>query len=574
MGLETLRVLPGIQRDGTKLDSPVYTDGEWVRFQRGRPRKMGGYSRISDSINGPVYGIHVWTRQDTNLIATFSGSGVEQVQVDNQFVGAAIYDRTPTAWLNNGNVVWQYTTLYDSAANSEKVLLIAHAGNNLKNIDDDTPTDIYYADVSDTSKLVPMGSEWQVSGGVVAAAPYLIAYGSDGKVVWSNQNEPRNATTGDAGTTRATDKKIIKGLPIRGSGKSPSILLWSLDSVIKMSYIGGPAVFMFDTITTESSVLSSSGIIEYDGDFYWAGLDGFMVYNGKVQELPNNTNLNYFYDNLEFQQRQKVFAMKVPRFGEIWWFYPVKGETECSRAVIYNVREQVWYDASISRTSSSISKTVRNPVMADSEVLQTTIRLRLGTVTGKFLYDEIVTGGFSGAKGQVVKVTDNSVYLKNVTGIFRDTPPETVTCLSGSSTVIRAESTVQYGLWLHEFGFNKIVGDDELSIRSGFETSDVSMLTGGPATPEGQPVNSHTRIVQIEPDFVQNGDITFNMITQKTARSPEKVSSDYRITETTEFIKPRHQGRIVRLRFSSDSLNGDYQLGKILIETAPGDEKA
>lgn len=574
MGLETLRVLPGIQRDGTKLDSPVYTDGEWVRFQRGRPRKMGGYSRISDKVNGPVYGVHVWSRQDTNLIAAFSGSGIEQVQVDNQFVGAAIYDRTPDTWKNNDNIVWQYTTLYDSAANSEKVLLIAHAGNNLRNIDDDTATDIYYADVSDTSKLVAMGPEWRVSGGVVAAAPYLIAYGSDGKIIWSNQNEPRNATTGDAGTTRATDKKIVKALPIRGSGKSPSVLLWSLDSVIRMSYIGGQAVFMFDTMTTESSVLSSSGIIEYDGDFYWAGIDGFMVYNGKVQELPNNTNLNYFYDNLEFRQRQKVFAMKVPRFGEIWWFYPVKGETECSRAVIYNVREQIWYDANIKRTSASSSKTVRNPVMTDSDMIQKTVRLRLTGVTGKFLYGETVTGGFSGAKGTVVKVTDNNVYLKDVEGFFRDTPPETVTCTTGSASVQRAENTVQYSLWLHEFGFNKIVGDDELSIKSSFETSDVSMLTGGPATPEGQPLNAHTRIVQVEPDFVQNGDITMNIITQKTARAPEKMSADFTITDKTEFIKPRHQGRIVRLKFSSDSLNGDYQLGKILIETAQGDEKA
>ena len=44
----TIKVLPltvgaGIQRDGTQLASPTYTDGKWVRFQYGRPRKMGGY---------------------------------------------------------------------------------------------------------------------------------------------------------------------------------------------------------------------------------------------------------------------------------------------------------------------------------------------------------------------------------------------------------------------------------------------------------------------------------------------------------------------------------------------------
>ena len=39
----SLQIKPGIQRDGTIFDAPTYVDGRWVRFQRGRPRKMGGY---------------------------------------------------------------------------------------------------------------------------------------------------------------------------------------------------------------------------------------------------------------------------------------------------------------------------------------------------------------------------------------------------------------------------------------------------------------------------------------------------------------------------------------------------
>lgn len=573
MTIQTLTILPGIQRDGTKLDSVRYTDGEWVRFMRGRPMKMGGYRRISNSVNGPVYGIHVWNRQGTNLITAFSGSGVEQIQVDNQFVGAVIYDRTPTGWINNSNVVWQFCTLYDDAAGSDKSLLIAHPGQNLNNIDEGLVSDVYYADANSNSKFVAMGPEWRVSGGVVAAAPYLIAYGSDGRVIWSNQNEPRNASTGDAGADRITDKKIVKGLQIRGSGKSPAVLLWSIDSVIKMSYIGGPAVFQFDTVTSESSVLSSNGIVEYDGDFYWAGLDRFMIYNGKVQELPNDTNVNYFYDNLNYAQRQKVFAMKVPRYGEIWWFYPVVGESECTHAVVYNVRERVWYDVKLNRTAGSSSRTVRHPVMTDSQEIIQTVRLRLTSVTGKFLYGDVVTGSFSNATGTVVKVTDTNIYLADVTGDFRAAPPETVTGPNGSGSTASVESTIQYSIWLHEVGKNKIVGDDELSIKSYFETSDISYLTGGPATPGGEPVDVNTRVVRLEPDFVQTGPIVMNLVTQKTANSEEIMSRDYVIEPTTEKLSAREQGRIVRLRFSNDSLNGHYEMGKILISTEPGDEK-
>lgn len=567
MGLELLNVLPGIQRDGTKLDSMRYVDGEWVRFQRGKPSKMNGYRRINDAVNGPVYGVHVWNRNTTNLITTFSKGGIEQTQVDNEFIGASLYDRTPANWSNHPDTLWQFTTLYDDASGSDKSLLIAHPGRNLNSIEDSSSVDIYYADANSNDKFVAMGPEWRVSGGVVAAAPYLIAYGSDGQVKWSNQNEPRNLTSGDAGQDRVTDKKIVKGLPIRGSGKSPSVLLWSVDSLIRMSYIGGPAVFQFDTLTNQTSVLSTNGIIEYDGVFYWAGLDRFMVYNGAVQELPNDTNLNYFYDNLNFAHRQKVFAVKVPRYGEIWWFYPVVGEEECSRAVIYNVREKIWYDAKINRTAGASSQTVRNPAMTDSDEVSQSIRLELSSITGEFLYTDEVTGSFSGATGTVIKVTGNSVYLKDVVGTFRFSPTETLTGPNGSATITNAYPTTQYSLWVHEMGKNKVIGDDELSIRSSIETRNISFISAA------QPTDVQTRITKLEPDFVQTGPITLNLVTQKTANSPAVVSESYTLTSDVEMISFREQGRIIRLRFVNDSLNGDYEMGRILMDIAPGDRK-
>lgn len=576
MALPEIAVLanpPGIQRDGTKLDANRYVDGQWVRFQRGRPKKMAGYRRITRKINGPVYGVHVWSRQSTNLITLFSGSGVEQIQVNNSFVGAAIYDRTPAGWVNNANLVWQFCTLYDSAAGSDKSLLLAHAGDNLRNIDEGTALPIYYADANTNAQFTALGAEWNISGGLVAAAPYLIAYGSDGKVIWSNQNEPRNATTGDAGTARITDKKIIKGLQIRGIGKSPSVLLWSIDSVIRMSYIGGPAVFAFEPVTSESSVLSSSGIIEYDGNFYWAGVERFFVYNGKVEELPNDTNVNFFYNNLNYEQRQKVFAIKVPKYGEIWWFFPVGSDLECSKAVIYNVREKVWYDVELPRTSGSNAQTVRNPVLVDSQKLTDTIRLRLSSVTGTFLIGDTLTGSFSAATGKVEKVTGSNVYLSGVVGTYRSSPPETVSGPNGSGTVDAAELTSQYAVWLHETGLNKIVGDDELSIKSFIETTDFSYLTGGPAIPGNSPVNFQTRLMRLEPDFILNGPLVVNVTGESTANSPTIISKDYVILETTDKLDLREQKRIIRVRFTSDCLNGNYEMGRVIMTIEQGDEK-
>jgi hypothetical protein len=57
---------PGIQRDGTLFDKEFYVDGQWVRFQRGRPRKIGGYRQITDSLAGPSRGIFVVPRSNSN----------------------------------------------------------------------------------------------------------------------------------------------------------------------------------------------------------------------------------------------------------------------------------------------------------------------------------------------------------------------------------------------------------------------------------------------------------------------------------------------------------------------------
>ncbi len=47
-----LKSLAGIKRDGTKYDGDFYIDGQWVRFQRGLPRKIGGYRSINKYFSG------------------------------------------------------------------------------------------------------------------------------------------------------------------------------------------------------------------------------------------------------------------------------------------------------------------------------------------------------------------------------------------------------------------------------------------------------------------------------------------------------------------------------------------
>jgi hypothetical protein len=149
-------------------------------------------------------------------------------------------------------------------------------------------------------------------------------------------------------------------------------LFWALDSLIRVSYTpttvstGGVAstfYWRYDIISSQSSILSSQCVIEYDGIYYWIGVDRFLLYNGTVKEIPNSMNQNYFFDNLNYAQSQKVWATKVPRFGEVWWFYPSANSNENDSYVAWDYVENHWTIGTLARTCGTDRSVFRNPIM-------------------------------------------------------------------------------------------------------------------------------------------------------------------------------------------------------------------
>ena len=69
---------PGIKRDGTKFEGDNYVDGRWVRFQRGLPRKMGGYRAINKYLQGLVRSLYVYTQNQLTYVHAGSADLVER----------------------------------------------------------------------------------------------------------------------------------------------------------------------------------------------------------------------------------------------------------------------------------------------------------------------------------------------------------------------------------------------------------------------------------------------------------------------------------------------------------------
>lgn len=601
----SLQIKPGIQRDGTLFDAPTYVDGRWVRFQRGRPRKMRGYRGIFLNASGISRGMIMNSQNGLNYIYSGWTNGLEMWQTDDDdgigagpttigFVGTldgAEYSLTGGSGYTNGtyagvsltggsgtgananitvaggevtlvtltsggtgyvsgevlsataasiggtgtgfevvftyvdefqpqtNYLWQFDIGYDVAGGANKI--VAHPGLNLRYIDNAVNTPVYAGDfpggamtpLADTGGSTPTGDPIEVSGGCVYLHPYLFVYGNDGLIKNCSAGDITDWNSADANETNVSTGKVVKGLPVRGGTTSPSGLFWSTDSVIRVSYapttVGASTIYWrYDIITSQSSIMSSECVIEYDGIFFWIGTDRFLMYNGVVQEVPNAMNYNYFFDNLNYSQRQKVWASKIPRWGEIWWFFPRGDSTECNDAIIFNIREQIWYDAGTAlgarRSAGVFSEVFSKPIWAGNE------ENNLGT----------------------------------------------------------------YTLWQNDTGTDEIYLTQQNAIQSYYETNNLGWVTGGPGADDPIGPNRWIRVERVEPDFNQVGNMNLYITGKSYAQdATETTSEPYVFSPTTPKIDMREQRREMRMKFESNTVRGDYEAGQILISADVGDER-
>lgn len=363
--------LPGVKRDGTLLDGEnYYVDALWMRFQRKRPRKMGGYQVIVKQFSGDGRGMWGMSEDGAVYLHVGAQSTLERVSIDALTgVPTGVIDRTPAGFTADDDNAWHFAELFDTVGTVN--YLIAHAAPWAANLADDTDRPVYIGQHTGIGPLTAVASVGPagngVSGGCSVFYPYAFYYGDDGYLQWSVPLLPSDVVGAGSGETRIARDKVVHGAPLRaGPGNAPSGLFWTLSSLVRLTFVGGSTIFNFDVIADESSILSPRGVVELDGRFYWPGLDRFLTFNGVVQEIPNDMNSNWFFENLNYDLRGLIWGYKVPRFGEIWWCYPRGTATECTHAIVYKPATGEWYDTPLpngGRSCGFFAQLYRYPFM-------------------------------------------------------------------------------------------------------------------------------------------------------------------------------------------------------------------
>ena len=696
----TLGVQAGIKRDGTKFESREYQDGVWCRFQRGTPKKMGGYREIFGTFTGIPRGMVVSPYNGVNYIFTGNRYGIDVFITGNtigvgsgpyianilpgysQFTVASnttndfvitstatptpidytsvfpagtkvIFDQTNPAvvfnvtgstfsspdttvtvtetiagsptdvWLYNTNYnpdarnLWQFDLQYSPAGGALKVL--AHPGLNLNNIDNAEETQVLVGDIipatpgvwnfyglADSTGQQPTYRPISVNGGVCVLYPYIFVYGDNGYIANNHVDTTYGTQTltdwngATANQINMSSSKVVKGMPVRGGTNSPSGLFWATDSLIRVSFTGtAPLYWRYDIVSSQISTMSSSCFVEMDGVFYWLGVDRFYQYNGVVSVLPNDKNVNWLFDNVNFEERQKVWATKVPRYNEIWFFYPRGSATEVTDAIIYNVKDKIWYDAGQAagarRSCGYTTEIFPTPIWCgwDYEVTYSAPFTLIDTPDGEapananqFYLEGDATPTFApgdhfsfsnaGSPTATVYTVETSELI--ITGLVPAPGVTLVTATENFSPAVTAGDVVYYieggyPIWQQEYGYNKVTFNEEIAITSSFTTCDISWVGGTPSqdTPSG--VNRRMHLRRVEPDFVQAGTMTMDIRGRKFARGSIENSGPFSFEPETGKIDLRVEHREVSLTFTSNDIDGNYEMGRILITSEYGDER-
>jgi len=547
---------PGILRDGSLFQGDYCTNGQWVRFFRGQPQNIGGMK------NYVLYRSGTPTLLPANSIPTaaliyYDSNGNKHILVgvsldnadDEYSLIDATYNnigsQTLTYWkkfTNPTNTLTQFVVVISNINAIPTKMILCLGMKNYTDINSSEAISTILAK-KDTGEFFtlkfPDFVSREATGGMLYVGSRLFLYGNNGLVRWSSIAAEKSGEQtslikpflffADKYSINISTDKVIYGAEWRGGTNSPTIIFWTLSSVILITNTTGSNITDIDdlsfskkVLSRDSSILSSNSVVEYDGIFYWPGTKRFFVFNGVVLPLENNLNRQTFFDTIDMSKRQRVFGVKNVSRDEIWWFYPEKGKDAnvgCTRAVIYNVVDNTWYDTDIERAAG--------------------------------YFDNVGGNMYTVGKNLVSYEDDNNNYV-----------------------------------WQHEVGNDQVnlykaVAQQVLPIPSFFTTPIISYATYNRLKqPAG--IDSTIKIMRIEPNLVPTDQInmTININSYEYPLSQAVSIGEIPITEEqngTRAVIPNinleYQGGNINFTFKSEGIGSGYQMGTTFVVAKVGDNR-
>ena len=192
-------------------------------------------------------------------------------------------------------------------------------------------------------------------------------YGS--MVKWSHPADPGGVPSSwdetdetlDAGETDLTDDfggPILDALQLHDA-----MIVYKGGATFLMRRVGGPFIFQFDQLFTMSGLLARRCVATTgDGDSHFVATeDDVIVHDGnKLRSICDRRMRSTVFNAIDVTNYRNSFCFANPNAREMWFCYPETGETQPTRALVWNYgagsREQgVLYEQEVNFQCSTIA---------------------------------------------------------------------------------------------------------------------------------------------------------------------------------------------------------------------------
>lgn len=380
---------PGLVSDNTSFASPgVWADGSNVRFRLGKPETIGGWSV---ALNGSKL-----TGVCRNILTQSHGDGPTRILFGTHaklqvWDNSALSDITPAGLIagsadSTGEAAGWGSGFYGDGSYGD-------------------PASVYYARTwalstyGDWVIANPRGGtiyKWEgASGtpaGAVANAPSIVtfalttpqrqilAFGCNEAL--SDEFNPlciRGCDIEDIEEWTPTPSNNAFEHILEGGGRivaarliGPYVGIWTDNAVHLGQFVGNPEqTYRFDLVANHCGLIGPNAVVVVDQTAIWIGSDRqFRVWHlGGVPRIPPCPIHRDFHENLDNDQRAKIAASTISKFGEVWFHYPDSRDgSENSRYVAYSLIESgelpVWFRGQLERSAAADAGATPLPVMA------------------------------------------------------------------------------------------------------------------------------------------------------------------------------------------------------------------
>ena len=206
---------------------------------------------------------------------------------------------------------------------------------------------IQYFDVNSSTDFADLAAAAPVAKYITVVRDFVVganigAGSNPSRVNWSDINDPTDWTAG--GASQSDFQELPDGGDITGITGGEFGIVFLEKAIVRMSYIGSPLFFQFDTISRNVGCIEGGSIAQYGGITYFLSDDGFYSCNGQqVTGIGSEKVDRYFFSNANIGDIDSISAAVDPERNLVIWNYTTVSGNRA--LLIYNFETQKWCEA-------------------------------------------------------------------------------------------------------------------------------------------------------------------------------------------------------------------------------------